>query len=113
LQLRHPHIVPVEFFGEDDGYAYLIMPYLRPGSLKDRCCLSRVRGSIPIISWADQSENVRPDSTLLLWSTAAPAVQSATGRVPTDFASLQAPVNPAKNLIFDAIFIQIGPTGSG
>jgi len=35
VQLRHPHIVPVEYFGEDDGYAYLVMPYVEGGTLTD------------------------------------------------------------------------------
>jgi len=35
VQLRHPHIVPVEYFGEDGGYAYLVMPYIEGGSLTD------------------------------------------------------------------------------
>ncbi|MFQ5923218.1 MAG: serine/threonine protein kinase [Anaerolineales bacterium] len=36
VQLRHPHIVPVENFGEEDGYAYLVMPYIEGGSLTDQ-----------------------------------------------------------------------------
>ncbi|HET7011844.1 MAG TPA: serine/threonine-protein kinase [Anaerolineales bacterium] len=35
-QLDHPHIVPVEDFGEEGDTAYLVMPYLRVGSLADR-----------------------------------------------------------------------------
>lgn len=35
LQLRHPHIVPVENFGEQDAYTYLVMPYISGGSLAD------------------------------------------------------------------------------
>ena len=35
VQLRHPHIVPVENFGEEGGYAYLVMPYIEGGSLTD------------------------------------------------------------------------------
>lgn len=35
VQLRHPHIVPVEYFGEDGGYDYLVMPYIEGGSLED------------------------------------------------------------------------------
>lgn len=34
--LRHPHIVPVEDFGEVGGYAYLVMPYLHAGTLAER-----------------------------------------------------------------------------
>lgn len=36
MGLNHPHIVPVEDFGEADGYAYLAMPLLKVGSLADR-----------------------------------------------------------------------------
>ncbi len=35
VQLRHPHIVPVEYFGEEGGYSYLVMPYIEGGSLAD------------------------------------------------------------------------------
>lgn len=35
VQLRHPHIVPVEYFGEHDGYAYLVMPFIEGGTLTD------------------------------------------------------------------------------
>lgn len=36
VQLRHPHIVPVEYFGEEGGYSYLVMPYIEGGSLADQ-----------------------------------------------------------------------------
>ncbi|MFQ5924202.1 MAG: serine/threonine-protein kinase, partial [Anaerolineales bacterium] len=36
VQLRHPHIVPVNDFGDKNGYTYLVMPYLRAGSFADR-----------------------------------------------------------------------------
>jgi len=36
VQLRHPHILPIEYFGEDDGYAFLVMPYIEGGTLTDR-----------------------------------------------------------------------------
>jgi serine/threonine protein kinase len=35
-QLDHPNIVPVHDYGEQDGYAYLVMPFLNVGSLSDR-----------------------------------------------------------------------------
>jgi len=35
-RLRHPNIVPLEDFGQVDGFAYLAMPYLDGGSLADR-----------------------------------------------------------------------------
>ncbi len=35
-RLAHPSIVPVEAFGEVDGHAYLVMPYLPVGTLSDR-----------------------------------------------------------------------------
>ncbi|MCJ7567675.1 MAG: serine/threonine protein kinase, partial [Anaerolineales bacterium] len=37
MQLEHPHIVPVQDYGEIGGVAYLVMPYLKAGSLADRC----------------------------------------------------------------------------
>ena len=35
-RLDHPNIVPVLDYGEQDGYAYQIMPFLKVGSLADR-----------------------------------------------------------------------------
>lgn len=32
-QLQHPHILPVFDFGQADGYSYLVMPYIRGGTL--------------------------------------------------------------------------------
>jgi len=34
-QLDHPNILPVYDYGEQDGQAYLVMPYMSGGSLKD------------------------------------------------------------------------------
>jgi len=36
MRLKHPHIVSVEGFGEEDGFVYLVMPLLKVGSLTDR-----------------------------------------------------------------------------
>jgi serine/threonine protein kinase len=36
MRLKHPHIVSVESFGEEDGFVYLVMPLLKVGSLTDR-----------------------------------------------------------------------------
>ena len=35
-QLDHPNIIPVLDYGEQDGYAYQVMPFLNVGSLSDR-----------------------------------------------------------------------------
>ena len=35
-RLDHPNVVPVYDYGEQEGYAYLVMPYLPVGSLTDR-----------------------------------------------------------------------------
>lgn len=34
-QIDHPNILPVYDYGEQDGHAYLVMPYMAGGSLKD------------------------------------------------------------------------------
>ncbi len=34
-QLQHPHILPVFDFGEDDGYTYIVMPFVESGTLAD------------------------------------------------------------------------------
>jgi serine/threonine-protein kinase len=36
MDLRHPSIIPVEDYGETDGYTYLVMPFLKVGTLTDR-----------------------------------------------------------------------------
>ncbi|HTI15022.1 MAG TPA: protein kinase [Dictyobacter sp.] len=33
--LEHPHIMPVHEYGEQDGIAYLVMPYIKGGTLRD------------------------------------------------------------------------------
>src|SRR5450432_1930718 len=33
--LEHPNIVPVHEYGERDGLAYLVMPYINGGTLRD------------------------------------------------------------------------------
>ncbi len=43
-QLDHPNILPVYDFGEQDSHAYLVMPYMAGGSLKD---LLKVRQVLP------------------------------------------------------------------
>jgi len=34
-QLQHPHILPVHDFGEAEGYTYLVMTFVRSGTLAD------------------------------------------------------------------------------
>ena len=34
-QLQHPHILPVFDYGQADGYAYIVMPFLQSGDLTD------------------------------------------------------------------------------
>jgi serine/threonine protein kinase len=43
-QLDHPNILPVYDYGEQDGQAYLVMPYMPGGSLKD---MLKVRHVLP------------------------------------------------------------------
>src|SRR5713226_2939535 len=45
-QLDHPNILLVHDYGEQDGLAYLVMPYMAKGSLKDLLQARRVL-SIP------------------------------------------------------------------
>ena len=35
-QLQHPHIIPILDFGEADGLTYIVMPYVRTGTLHER-----------------------------------------------------------------------------
>src|SRR3972149_1140803 len=41
-QLSHPNIVPVWDYGEAEGHAYLVMPFIKVGSLADRLRRSRL-----------------------------------------------------------------------
>src|SRR4030065_2332048 len=34
-QLQHPHILPVFDYGQADGYTYIVMPFVRSGTLAD------------------------------------------------------------------------------
>jgi serine/threonine protein kinase len=34
-QLQHPHILPVHDYGESDGYTYIVMPFVKTGTLAD------------------------------------------------------------------------------
>ncbi|HXZ06296.1 MAG TPA: protein kinase, partial [Ktedonobacteraceae bacterium] len=43
-QLDHPNILPVYDYGEQDGQAYLVMPYMSGGSLKD---MLKIRHVLP------------------------------------------------------------------
>ncbi len=43
-QLDHPNILPVYDYGEQDGYAYLVTPYMAGGTLKD---LLKTRKALP------------------------------------------------------------------
>jgi formylglycine-generating enzyme required for sulfatase activity/predicted Ser/Thr protein kinase len=45
--LTHPHIVPIYDYGEDEGWAYIVMAYLEGGTLAD--CLDEQKGKpLPI-----------------------------------------------------------------
>ena len=46
-RLTHPHVCPIEDFGEMDDLVYLVMPYLAGGSLADRLARERSIGAAP------------------------------------------------------------------
>ena len=43
--LEHPHILPVYEYGERDGFAYLVVPYISGGTLRD---LMESEGPVPL-----------------------------------------------------------------
>src|SRR6202790_60699 len=52
--LEHPNIVPVHEYGERDGLAYLVMPYISGGTLRDE--MER-EGPLPmptVVNYLDQ-----------------------------------------------------------
>src|SRR5947207_10475541 len=44
--LEHPNIVPVHEYGERDGLAYLVMPYISGGTLRDEL---EQTGPLPLV----------------------------------------------------------------
>jgi ABC-type amino acid transport substrate-binding protein/predicted Ser/Thr protein kinase len=45
VQLQHPHIIPVYDFGEQDGDVYIVMAFMRGGTLADR--VKKSEGGLP------------------------------------------------------------------
>jgi serine/threonine protein kinase len=43
MRLRHPHIVPILDFGEEDGVFYIVMPLMEVGTLRERIRKGPVR----------------------------------------------------------------------
>jgi serine/threonine protein kinase len=43
MRLRHPHIVPILDFGEEDGIFYIVMPLMEVGTLRERIRKGPVR----------------------------------------------------------------------
>ncbi|MBE3562046.1 MAG: serine/threonine protein kinase, partial [Ktedonobacteraceae bacterium] len=53
-QLDHPHILPVYDYGEQDDLAYLVMPYMAGGSLRDRLREQKAFSPTEAVALADQ-----------------------------------------------------------
>ncbi len=52
--LEHPNIVPVHEYGERDGLAYLVMPYISGGTLRDEMEREGVLPLAKIVNYLDQ-----------------------------------------------------------
>lgn len=52
--LDHPNILPVHEYGERDGLAYLVMPYVSGGTLRDELERERQLTPLKIVNYLDQ-----------------------------------------------------------
>src|SRR5579862_2656317 len=52
--LEHPNIMPVHEYGERDGLAYLVMPYLNGGTLRDELERSGALSLVKAVNYLDQ-----------------------------------------------------------
>lgn len=51
-RVSHPHIVPVHDFGEDDGWAYIVMEYVGNGTLRERLVQAETNHRHLALSWS-------------------------------------------------------------
>jgi serine/threonine protein kinase len=51
-RLNHPHIVPVHDFGEDNGWAYIVMEFIPNGALRERLRHAESMGGHVALPWA-------------------------------------------------------------
>ncbi|GAC1355783.1 MAG: hypothetical protein NVS4B11_36810 [Ktedonobacteraceae bacterium] len=52
--LEHPNILPVHEYGEQDGLAYLVMPYVRGGTLRDELEREGQLSLVKAVNYLDQ-----------------------------------------------------------
>src|SRR5256885_16781603 len=52
--LEHPNILPVHEYGEVDGLAYLVMPYISGGTLRDELDQTGPLPLIQVVNYLDQ-----------------------------------------------------------
>jgi serine/threonine protein kinase len=50
-RLSHPHIVPVHDFGEDNGWAYIVMEFIPNGTVRERIRKAEGMGGRIALSW--------------------------------------------------------------
>jgi serine/threonine protein kinase len=51
-RLSHPHIVPVHDFGEDNGWAYIVMEFIPSGTVRERLRKAESIGARIALPWA-------------------------------------------------------------
>jgi len=79
-RLEHPNILPVYEYGESGGAPYLVMPYVRGGTLKERLArATSPSASCSTCSARPPTRSITPTSRASSTATSSPPTSSSTG----------------------------------